>query len=193
MPRAAAQALPLAHPTNQPLLPARLAPPSVQTAHVGALYPAFLAMMLTAGGWVATLAGGWAKHKGREIGSRLLPLSPASLYPHRPSKPQACRPPSLSLAFMASSRAPSNTHPPLLPSCSAGVPAIIAALSLAFMTNLFSGITHYSSGPAAVYYGSGYLSLVEVFEYGALMGLLNLLLWGGLGCAWWSWLGLMPL
>lgn len=152
-----------------------------QTAHVGALYPAFLAMQLTA-----------------------------------------------------------------------GVPPIIAALSLGFMTNLFGAITHYSSGPAAVYFGSGcarggralheaaaaacqgvlgcwhgkglacaahaavlarrwppssspltwpsprpspcccsYLSLLEVFEYGALMALLNLAIWGGLGSAWWSWLGLL--
>ncbi|KAI7837138.1 hypothetical protein COHA_009016 [Chlorella ohadii] len=73
----------------------------------------------------------------------------------------------------------------------AGVPPIIAALSLGFMTNLFGAITHYSSGPAAVYYGSGYLSLLEVFEYGALMGALNLVVWGGLGGAWWTWLGLM--
>jgi len=56
----------------------------LQTAHVGALYPAFLAMMLAA-----------------------------------------------------------------------GVPGMIAALSLGYMANLFGAITHYSSGPAAVYYGSG--------------------------------------
>ena len=35
----------------------------------------------------------------------------------------------------------------------AGVPGVLAALVLAYNTNLFGAITHYSSGQAAVYYG----------------------------------------
>lgn len=35
----------------------------------------------------------------------------------------------------------------------AGVPGILAALALAYNTNLFGALTHYSSGQAAVYYG----------------------------------------
>lgn len=35
----------------------------------------------------------------------------------------------------------------------AGVPGVLAALALAFNTNLFGALTHYSSGQAAVYYG----------------------------------------
>lgn len=31
----------------------------------------------------------------------------------------------------------------------------------------------------------------KVFEYGAIMALLNLAVWGGLGSAWWGCLGLM--
>lgn len=34
-----------------------------------------------------------------------------------------------------------------------GVPGVLAALALAFNTNLFGALTHYSSGQAAVYYG----------------------------------------
>lgn len=34
-----------------------------------------------------------------------------------------------------------------------GVPTVLAALVLAFNTNLFGALTHYSSGQAAVYYG----------------------------------------
>lgn len=34
-----------------------------------------------------------------------------------------------------------------------GVPSSLAALALAFNTNLFGGLTHYSSGQAAVYFG----------------------------------------
>lgn len=35
----------------------------------------------------------------------------------------------------------------------AGVPGVMAALALAYNTNLFGALTHYSSGQAAVYYG----------------------------------------
>ena len=35
----------------------------------------------------------------------------------------------------------------------AGVPGVLAALTLAYNTNLFGALTHYSSGQAAVYYG----------------------------------------
>ena len=35
----------------------------------------------------------------------------------------------------------------------AGVPGVMAALSLSYSTNLFGALTHYSSGQAAVYYG----------------------------------------
>lgn len=34
-----------------------------------------------------------------------------------------------------------------------GVPGVLAALALAYNTNLFGALTHYSSGQAAVYFG----------------------------------------
>lgn len=40
----------------------------------------------------------------------------------------------------------------------AGVPGVLAALTLAYNTNLFGALTHYSSGQAAVYYGGQPLS-----------------------------------
>ncbi|KAL6785363.1 LCI20 [Auxenochlorella protothecoides x Auxenochlorella symbiontica] len=72
----------------------------------------------------------------------------------------------------------------------AGVPAVLGALSLGFMSNLFGSITHFGSGQAAVYYGAGYLELKEVFSYGALMAVVNLLIFGVVGGAWWKVLGL---
>jgi DASS family divalent anion:Na+ symporter len=36
-----------------------------------------------------------------------------------------------------------------------GVPPVIGAISLGFMSNLFGSITHFGSGQAAVYYGAG--------------------------------------
>lgn len=40
-----------------------------------------------------------------------------------------------------------------------GCPPTLAALSLAFNTNLFGAISHYSSGQAAVFCGAGYLEI----------------------------------
>eukprot|EP00803_Ostreobium_quekettii_P001978 evm.model.scf_1858.2 EVM.evm.TU.scf_1858.2 scf_1858:5517-13692(+) len=72
---------------------------------------------------------------------------------------------------------------------SAGVPPLMAALSLAYNSNLFGSITQFASGQAAVYYGSGFMTLQEVFKIGALFALLNLALWLGVGIPWWKALG----
>lgn len=74
---------------------------------------------------------------------------------------------------------------------STGVPGVIAALTLGFMSNLFGSLTHYGSGQGAVYYGAGYLTLPEVFKYGALMGFTNFALWMAVGSVWWKFLGLI--
>ena len=46
----------------------------------------------------------------------------------------------------------------------AGVPPVLGTLTLAYTTNLFGAITHYSSGQAAVYYGAGYTDLPTTFR-----------------------------
>lgn len=71
-----------------------------------------------------------------------------------------------------------------------GVPGILAALALAFNTNLFGALTHYSSGQAAVYYGAGYVDLPDIFKVGFIMAAINALIWGGVGTFWWKFLGL---
>ena len=71
----------------------------------------------------------------------------------------------------------------------AGVPGLLAALSLAYCSNLFGSVTHYGSGQGAVYYGAGYVSLKEIFSMGALMAVVNLTIWGVVGAAWWKVLG----
>ncbi|KAK8568336.1 hypothetical protein V6N13_106259 [Hibiscus sabdariffa] len=72
----------------------------------------------------------------------------------------------------------------------AGVPGVLAALALAFNTNLFGALTHYSSGQAAVYYGTGYLELPDLFKMGFVMAIVNAIIWGGVGALWWKFLGL---
>ena len=69
---------------------------------------------------------------------------------------------------------------------SAGVPGVLAALSLAYMSNLFGSIAHYSSGQGAVYYGAGFLSLKEVFSVGGIMAVVNLFIWAVAGSVWWK-------
>ncbi|KAL0422409.1 UNVERIFIED_CONTAM: Dicarboxylate transporter 2.1, chloroplastic [Sesamum latifolium] len=72
----------------------------------------------------------------------------------------------------------------------AGVPGVLAALALAYNTNLFGALTHYSSGQAAVYFGAGYIDLPDVFKFGFLMALINAVIWGVVGTFWWKFLGL---
>ncbi|GFY95486.1 dicarboxylate transport 2.1 [Actinidia rufa] len=71
-----------------------------------------------------------------------------------------------------------------------GVPCVLAALALAYNTNLFGAITHYSSGQAAVYYGAGYVDLPDVFRMGFVMAVINAIIWGVVGMCWWKFLGL---
>ena len=75
-------------------------------------------------------------------------------------------------------------------SVAAGAPPMMAALSLAFVTNLMSGISHYGNGPAVIYYGAGYVSQREWWRLGFIVMLLNIVIWFGLGAVWWKILGL---
>ncbi|KAJ0533274.1 putative solute carrier family 13 [Helianthus annuus] len=72
----------------------------------------------------------------------------------------------------------------------AGVPGVLAALALAYNTNLFGAQTHYSSGQAAVYFGAGYVELPDVFRIGFIMACINAVIWTVVGGAWWKFLGL---
>ena len=72
----------------------------------------------------------------------------------------------------------------------AGVPPALGTLTLAFTTNLFGAITHYSSGQAAVYYGAGYTDLPTTFRMGGICAVLNLAVWGVVGSIWWKIIGL---
>lgn len=71
-----------------------------------------------------------------------------------------------------------------------GVPGVLAALALAYNTNLFGALTHYSSGQSAVYYGAGYVDLPDLFKMGFVMALVNAIIWGTVGTFWWKFLGI---
>lgn len=72
----------------------------------------------------------------------------------------------------------------------AGVPASLAALVLAFLSNLNAGLTHYGTGSAPVYFSAGYLSQNTWWAVGFVVSLVNLALWLGIGTLWWNSLGL---
>jgi DASS family divalent anion:Na+ symporter len=72
----------------------------------------------------------------------------------------------------------------------AGTPPMLAALVLAFFSNLFSSMTHYGTGPAPVLFGAGYVALGEWWRLGLVVSLVNLAIWFGVGGCWWKLLGL---
>lgn len=67
-----------------------------------------------------------------------------------------------------------------------GAPALLTVLVLAFFSSLFGGLTHYSCGPAPIYFGAGYLSLRKWWQIGLLISFVNIAIWLVVGCCWWK-------
>jgi len=70
-----------------------------------------------------------------------------------------------------------------------GTPPMLAALVLAFFSNLFSSMTHYGTGPAPVLFGSGYVEMGMWWKLGGLISVINIIIWMGLGGLWWKVIG----
>ena len=94
--------------------------------------------------------------------------------------------------FFASNTAHVNSMymPFLAVAVAVGTPAVLAALVLAFFSNLFSSMTHYGTGPAPVFYGAGYVDMNTWWKLGFLISLVNIVIWVGIGGLWWKVLGL---
>lgn len=71
-----------------------------------------------------------------------------------------------------------------------GTPPELAVLTLAFFSSLYSGLTHYGSGPAPIMFGTGYISVATWWRFGFIISLLNILIWVIFGGIWWKILGL---
>lgn len=71
----------------------------------------------------------------------------------------------------------------------AGVPALGAALLLAYLSNICAVVTHYGNGPAPILFGTGYVPLKVWWKAGFLMSLVYLGIWLTVGVFWLSWLG----
>lgn len=72
----------------------------------------------------------------------------------------------------------------------AGTPPLLAALSLGFCSSLFSAMTHYGAGSSAIFYGSGYIPIGTWWGVGFVISVANLLIWFGIGSAWWKVIGI---
>lgn len=72
----------------------------------------------------------------------------------------------------------------------AGAPGMFAALVFGFIGSLFGGLAHYSSGPAGVMYGSGYIKTSEWFRVGFAMSVVIIAIWTVVGGAWMKLLGI---
>jgi DASS family divalent anion:Na+ symporter len=71
----------------------------------------------------------------------------------------------------------------------AGTPPLIAALPLAYFSNLNAGITHYGTGSAPIYFGAGYVKQSTWWKLGFLISLMNLVFWVAIGLLWWRVIG----
>lgn len=80
--------------------------------------------------------------------------------------------------------------PLLIVSIALGTPPELAALTLAFISNLFGGLTHYGSGPAPILFGAGYVTVSQWWKMGFIVSVANLIIWMVLGGLWWKVLGL---
>jgi DASS family divalent anion:Na+ symporter len=72
----------------------------------------------------------------------------------------------------------------------AGVPPLVAALPLAYFSNLNAAMTHYGTGSAPVFFGAGYVRQGEWWRVGFLISVVNLAIWMGAGMLWWKAIGL---
>lgn len=94
--------------------------------------------------------------------------------------------------FLASNTAHvSSMYVPFLAvAIAVGTPGVLAALVLGFFSSLFSSMTHYGTGPAPVFFGSGYVEMTVWWRLGFLTSVVNIFIWLGIGGLWWKILGL---
>ncbi|HYM10728.1 MAG TPA: DASS family sodium-coupled anion symporter [Bryobacterales bacterium] len=71
----------------------------------------------------------------------------------------------------------------------AGAPALLATLVLGFFSTLNAAMTHYSTGPAPIYFGAGYVSQATWWKLGFLISVAHIVVWLGLGLPYWKLIG----
>lgn len=71
-----------------------------------------------------------------------------------------------------------------------GAPAEASALMLAVLSALSGSLTHFGTGTAPVYFGTGYVTVKEWWRNSAILSVANLAIWLIGGSLWWKVLGI---
>ena len=71
----------------------------------------------------------------------------------------------------------------------AGAPPMLSAIALGVETGIMGCLTHYATGPAPIYFGSGYITQPEWWKVGFVCSILFLICFLGIGSMWWKVLG----
>ncbi|HUQ82471.1 MAG TPA: DASS family sodium-coupled anion symporter [Gemmatimonadaceae bacterium] len=79
--------------------------------------------------------------------------------------------------------------PFLVVTIAAGAPPVLAALTLAYFSNLDASLTHFGTTPAPIYFGSRYVTQREWWKYGFIVSLATIAIWSTVGVGWWKLLG----
>lgn len=72
----------------------------------------------------------------------------------------------------------------------AGAPPFMAAMGFGVISAFMGCLTHYATGPAPIYFGSGYVSQGEFWKIGFVMSIVNVICFLVIGPMWWKVLGL---
>ena len=71
-----------------------------------------------------------------------------------------------------------------------GAPPLLSALVLGFCSSLFASMTHYGASGAAIFFGSGFVSVGPWWYIGFVVSVVNIAIWGIAGGLWWKVIGL---
>ena len=69
-------------------------------------------------------------------------------------------------------------------------PIGLVVLAFACFANLSAGLTHYGTTPAPMFYAQNYVTLRDWWRIGFVISLMNLVVWGVAGVAWWKVIGI---
>ncbi len=70
-----------------------------------------------------------------------------------------------------------------------GAPPGLVVYGFACFTNLAAGLTHFGTTPGPIFFADGYVDLKTWWKTGAIIGVVNLLIWSTVGFGWWKLIG----
>lgn len=70
-----------------------------------------------------------------------------------------------------------------------GAPPGLVVYGFACFTNLAAGLTHFGTTPGPIFFADGYVTLKTWWKVGAVVSLVNIVIWTTAGFAWWKLIG----